>query len=99
MRPLVRHSSGFHTRVAVPTGSQYADSMTDTAPRRPYRTDLTDAQWALIAPTLTAWREERTARGLGINPPTVDLREVFNALIYLDRTGCQWDLLPHDFPP
>lgn len=47
----------------------------------------------------TAWREERTARGLGINPPTVDLREVFNALIYLDRTGCQWDLLPHDFPP
>jgi transposase len=73
--------------------------MTDTTPRRPYRTDLTDAQWALIAPALTGWREQRTTRGLGIHPPTAELREVFNALIYLDRTGCQWDLLPHDFPP
>jgi putative transposase len=32
-------------------------------------------------------------------PPTVDLREVVNALLYLDRTGCQWRFLPHDFPP
>lgn len=72
--------------------------MSPASSRRPYRTDLTDAQWAEIAPSLTAWRAQRTGRGLGINPPRVDLREVFNALIYLDRTGCQWDLLPHDLP-
>ena len=73
--------------------------MTDTAPRRAYRTDLTDDQRAVIEPVLTAWRKARTARGLGINPPRVNLREIFNALIYLDRAGCQWNLLPHDFPP
>ncbi len=46
-------SSGSGARVAARAGSRYADSMTGTTPRRPYRPDLTDAQWALIAPALT----------------------------------------------
>lgn len=63
--------------------------------RKPYRTDLTDAQWILLEPLLQAF-EARVRPG----PATqVDLREVVNALLYLNRTGCQWGLLPHDLLP
>ena len=51
--------------------------------------------WALIEPTLSAWREERHF----IKTATTPLREIVNAILYQNRTGCQWDLLPHDFPP
>jgi len=67
--------------------------------RRPYRTDLSDEQWELIEPILSQWRAERAARALGISEPTHDLREIVNAILYLNRTGVQWNLLPHDFPP
>jgi putative transposase len=60
--------------------------------RKPYMTDLTDAQWAALKPHLPPDKP----RGA---PRTVDLREILNALLYLARTGCQWRLLPHDFPP
>lgn len=63
-----------------------------TQPRRVYETDLTDAQWALIEPLLPP------APGGG-RPRTTDLREVLNAIFYNLRTGCAWELLPHDFPP
>lgn len=66
-------------------------------PRRPYRSDLSDAQWALIEPTLSAWREGR--KGLGIARPKHDLREIVNAIMYVTRTGIAWEYLPHDFPP
>ena len=57
-----------------------------------YPTDLTDAQRALIAPHLPAPRPSgRTRR--------TDLRAVVNEIFYLLRTGCQWRLLPKDFPP
>ena len=59
--------------------------------RRAYPTDLTDAQWAQIAPFLPTYTRGRRR--------TYPLREIFNALLYLDRTGCQWRMLPHDFPP
>lgn len=59
--------------------------------RRPYPTDLTDAQWEQIAPYLPRYTRGRKR--------TYPLREIFNALLYLDRTGCQWRMLPHDFPP
>jgi transposase len=59
--------------------------------RKAYPTDLTDAQWAVLEPQV-----QRPA-GPG-RPPTVALREVVNALLYQARTGCQWRLLPHDFP-
>ena len=60
--------------------------------RKPYSTDLTDGQWSVIEPLLPAAKP-------GGRPRTTDLREVMNTLLYLDRTGCQWDLLPHDLLP
>src|SRR6266498_4110217 len=68
-----------------------------STPRRPYRTDLSDARWALIEPTLSAWRAGRV--GLGISPIQHDLREILNAILYVNRTGIAWEYLPHDFPP
>jgi len=56
-----------------------------------YDTNLTDEQFALLEPFLP--QPKRTGR------PTANLREVLNALLYLVRSGCQWRLLPHDFPP
>jgi transposase len=69
------------------------------AERRPYPSDLSDARWALIEPRLTAWRQARTDAGVGGRTATYDLREIFNALVYLNRTGVPWRYLPHDFPP
>jgi putative transposase len=60
--------------------------------RKPYRSDLTDAQWELIRPLLPPAKP-------GGRPRTVDLREVVNTLFYQARTGCQWDYLPHDLIP
>lgn len=57
-----------------------------------YPSDLTDQEWALLEPLLPP------AQPAG-RPRTTDLREVLNALFYLDRTGCQWRALPKDFPP
>lgn len=57
-----------------------------------YASDLTDKEWALIAPHLPP------AKDLG-RPRTTDLREVVNALLYMVSTGCQWRMLPKDFPP
>jgi putative transposase len=56
-----------------------------------YPSDLTDEQWALLAPMLPA----RSHRG---RPTEVNLREVMNAIFYVLRTGCQWRYLPADFP-
>jgi putative transposase len=59
---------------------------------RGYETDLTDAAWELVKPLLPAARH-------GGRPRTTDVRAVVNAIFYLLRTGCQWRLLPHQFPP
>ncbi len=71
--------------------------------RRAYPSDLSDARWALIAPRLTAWRQARTdARtrlGIKGRTPTHDLREIFNAILHVNRTGIARRHLPHDFPP
>jgi putative transposase len=67
----------------------------DAAARKPYPSDLTDAQWALIKSLLLAF-EDRVRPGPA---RVVDLREVINTLLYLDRTGCQWAFLPHDLLP
>lgn len=68
-----------------------------SAARRPYRTDLSDARWALIEPILVQWRADRP--GLGIAKIQHDLREIVNAILYVNRTGIAWEYLPHDFPP
>ena len=62
--------------------------------RRPYPSDLTDAQWALLEPLVV---RPRRADGRG-RPPEVDLREVVNAILYVLHEGCRWRALPHDFP-
>lgn len=62
--------------------------------RRPYATDLTDAQWARLRSVLPAAKNGRTGR-----PRRYALREIINALLYQARTGCQWRNLPHEFPP
>src|SRR5687768_1074376 len=60
--------------------------------RRRYTTDLSDAEWAILAPLVP--------KPLGGGRPAKhDRREIMNAILYLLRTGCQWRLLPHDFPP
>jgi putative transposase len=58
--------------------------------RKPYPSDLTDAQWTIIEPLIPV---NTTGR-----PRKVDMREVLNAIFYLIRSGCQWDMLPHDLP-
>ena len=63
------------------------------APRKErYPSDLTDAEWALIAPLIPPGRR-------GGRPRETDMREVMNAVRYVLRTGCQWRQLPKDFPP
>ncbi|MDO0934147.1 IS5 family transposase [Streptomyces sp. DG2A-72] len=66
--------------------------------RKPCPSDLSDARWALIEPTLTAWRKARLDRRPTGQPAKVDLRDVFNAILYVNRTGISWKFLPHDFP-
>src|SRR4051794_2290992 len=56
-----------------------------------YSTDLSDAAWKLIAPLLPAALP-------GGRPRTTDIRAVLHAIFYLLRTGCQWRLLPREFP-
>lgn len=65
-----------------------------TPPRKAYRTDLTDEQWQLVEPLLPPDVEGEPGR-----PREVDFREVLNAIFYINRTGCQWDMLPHDLLP
>ncbi|WP_036199572.1 IS5 family transposase [Meiothermus ruber] len=60
--------------------------------RRAYPSDVRDEEWALVLPYLTRAPLEAPQR-------KYDLREVFNALRWMVRTGAQWDYLPHDFPP
>ncbi len=62
--------------------------------RRPYATDLTDAQWERLRSVLPRAKNGRTGR-----PRRYPLREIINALLYQARTGCQWRNLPHEFPP
>jgi putative transposase len=62
--------------------------------RKSYPTDLSDAEWQLIAPLLPA-AKSANSRG---KKRTVNLREIVNVIFYWNRSGCAWELLPHDFP-
>ena len=59
--------------------------------RKSYPSDVSDAEWEFLVPYLTLMREDSPQRAH-------DMREVFNAIRYVVRTGCQWRMLPHDFP-
>ncbi len=60
--------------------------------RMAYATDLTDEQWAIVEPLIPPAKPGGRRR-------EVSMREVVNAIIYVNRTGCQWDMLPHDLLP
>lgn len=67
------------------------------ADRAAYPSDLTDAQWALIGPFLDAWKARHPS--VSRHQGRYSLREIVNAILYQNRTGCQWRYLPHDLPP
>ena len=60
--------------------------------RKSYPSDVTDAEWEFLLPYLTLMREDAPQR-------EYPLRDLFNAIRYVVRTGCQWRFLPHDLPP
>ncbi len=59
--------------------------------RKSYPTDLCDPEWEILAPLIPAAKP-------GGHPRTTEMREVCNAIYYHLKTGCQWDMLPRDFP-
>jgi len=61
------------------------------ATRKSYPSDVSDAEWEFLLPYLTLMREDAPQRDH-------DMREVFNAVRYVVKTGCQWRMLPHDLP-
>lgn len=60
--------------------------------RKPYPSDISDEEWAFVAPYLTLMREDAPQRDHS-------LREVFNGLRWIIRTGAQWRMMPNDLPP
>src|SRR6187431_2646668 len=60
--------------------------------RRAYPSDVTDDEWAFVAPYLTLMTEDAPQR-------VYPLRELFNAVRWIVRTGAPWRMLPHDLPP
>jgi putative transposase len=63
----------------------------ETEGRKPYPSDLTDAQWEILEPLVPAPKP-------GPQPVKHSRREILNAIFYVNRAGCQWRMLPHDFP-
>jgi transposase len=63
--------------------------MKGKAPRKLYPSDISDEAWEWIAPVLA----QRPVPG---RKRTVDIREIVNASFYLDKTGCRWEMLPHE---
>src|SRR5688572_20388553 len=72
-------------------GFGYACVM-ETHTRIPYPSDVTDDEWAFVAPYLTLMTEDAPQRRYPV-------RELFNAVRFVARTGVQWRYLPHDLPP
>lgn len=67
--------------------------MAEQNKRKPYPTDLSDAEWQKIEPHIP---KPKTKRG---RKRVYSYREIVNAIFYLLRTGCSWRMLPHDLPP
>jgi putative transposase len=60
--------------------------------RKPYPSDLSDSEWEILKQVLPQ------AKGFG-HPVEVDFREILNGIFYVQRTGCQWEMMPHELPP
>jgi putative transposase len=98
------------TESSEPSPEMVADSDSPPRGRRPYLTkatrpardervcyptDLTDEQWEILAPLLPAPKTDgRTGR-----PREFTYREIVNGIFYVLRTGCTWEMMPHDLPP
>ena len=65
--------------------------------RRGYYTDTTDGQWALIEPLITAWKAQHPS--VSGHSGQYEMRAIVDAIFYQNRAGCQWSLLPKEFPP
>jgi putative transposase len=63
--------------------------------RKKYPSELTDEQWAIVEPLIPPAKQSPR----GGRPRKVNMREVLKTLLYLNRSGCQWDMLPHDLLP
>lgn len=63
--------------------------------RQQYDSDLSDEQWKLVRDLIPKPRRDEVFGG---RPAKYDRREVLNAILYVTRSGCQWRMLPHDFP-
>ena len=59
--------------------------------RKPYPTDLNNAEWQIVEPLIPPAK-------FGGRPREVDIREIVNAIFYWLRSGCSWEMLPHDLP-
>ena len=70
----------------------YIERPSESSGRRLYPSDLSDAEWGLIAPLVPAAKP-------GGRPFLHDRREMIDAILYVLRSGCAWRMLPHDFPP
>jgi putative transposase len=62
------------------------------ATKRVFPSDLSDDQWAVLAPMLPSAKA-------GGRPRKVEMRDIMNVLVYQARTGCQWRCMPPTFPP
>ena len=88
LRDFVNFGTIYRTSVAWATAiHSFQGRKSHATTRKPYSTDLTDAEWSILQPLLKLPTGER--------PKTTDLREVINAIRYRLKTGCQWRLLPH----
>ncbi|GGR91896.1 hypothetical protein GCM10010236_53150 [Streptomyces eurythermus] len=65
--------------------------------RKPYASDVSGEQWALVEPVITAWKAAHPS--VSGHQGGYEMREIVNAILYQNRSGCQWGLLPHDLPP
>jgi hypothetical protein len=92
---LQSHTVSSSFRIKNRRRSAHAQA-TRTAARRAkrYPSDLTDAQWQVIAPGLPEYVPGRRGR-----PPVWPGRRTVEGILYVDRTGCAWRYLPADFPP
>jgi putative transposase len=59
-----------------------------------YQSDLTDAEWAILEPLLPQPDPKKGGR-----PRNYTHREILNAIFYIEKSGCQWRMLPREFPP
>lgn len=69
-----------------------ADNSVTHSTRTAYPSDVTDDEWAFCAPYLTLMKEDAPQRDYS-------MRDIFNAVRWVVRTGCQWRMIPHDLPP